>query len=101
MELLFVTLGGALLGLGFRYVLPGRGTHGVLLLPGVGAVVASAVWAVLTWAGWKFDGGWIWVVSLVAAGVVPALVGIFLSRERARGDVELLAQLSKAPLPVS
>jgi hypothetical protein len=100
MELLFVTLGGAILGLGFRYVLPGRETHGVLLLPAIGAAVAAAVWAVLTWAGWKFDGGWIWVISLVAAGVVPALVAILLSRGRVRSDVELLAQLVKAPLPV-
>ena len=96
MELLFVTLGGAILGLGLRYVLPGRERYGVLLLPAVGAAVASIVWAALTWAGWKFDGGWIWVVSLAAAAVVPALVALQLSRARRIGDERLLQNLSRA-----
>ncbi len=96
MELLFVTLGGAILGLGLRYVLPARDTYGALLLPAFGAAVASVVWAALTWLGWKFDGGWIWVVSLVIAGAVPALAGILLARGRRAGDAELLGRLSKA-----
>ena len=96
MELLFVTLGGAILGLGLRYALPGHDRYGVLLLPAVGAVVASIVWAALTWAGWKFDGGWIWVVSLVAAAVVPAIVALQVSRARRIGDENLLQSLSRA-----
>jgi hypothetical protein len=96
MELLFVTLGGAILGLGLRYVLPARDTQGVLLLPAIGAAVASAAWAGLTWLGWKFDGGWIWVVSLVVAAAVAALCGVILARERTAGDSEMLGRLSKA-----
>ena len=95
MELLFVTLGGAILGLGLRYVLRGRERYGVLLLPAIGAIVASAVWAGLTWAGWKFDGGWIWVVSLAAAGVVSIIVALQLSRSRRIGDADLLERLSR------
>ncbi len=96
MELLFVTLGGAVLGLGLRYALPGRERYGVLLLPGVGAVVASVVWAALTWAGWKFDGGWIWVVSLAAAAIVSVIVALQVSRVRRIGDADLLQRLSRA-----
>ena len=41
MELLFVALGGAILGLGARYLLPGRHTHGSVLVPAIGVIAAS------------------------------------------------------------
>jgi hypothetical protein len=96
MELLFATLGGAIIGLGLRYVLPKRDTYGALLLPAVGAIASAVSWEVLTWLGWKYSGGWIWVVALVASGVAAALVGILVGRRRAHGDVELFGRLSKA-----
>ncbi|QNE47517.1 hypothetical protein F1C58_11810 [Glaciihabitans sp. INWT7] len=96
MELLFVTLGGAVLGLAARYGVPKRATHGALLVPAIGAIVAAVVWAALTWVGWKFDGGWIWVVSLVAAGVVAVVASVVLARQRTEHDAELLASLSHA-----
>ena len=95
MELLFVTLGGVVLGLAARYGLSRRNTHGALLVPAIGAIAASVVWAGLTWAGWKFDGGWIWVVSLVAAGLVAVLASVFLGRQRTASDGELLLRLSR------
>jgi peptidoglycan/LPS O-acetylase OafA/YrhL len=96
MELLFVTLGGTILGLAARYGVPKRDTHGALLVPAIGAIAASVVWAALTWVGWKFDGGWIWVVSLGAAAVVAALASVFLGRQRTASDTELLTRLSRA-----
>jgi uncharacterized membrane protein YeaQ/YmgE (transglycosylase-associated protein family) len=96
MELLFVTLGGTILGLLARYVFPRRATYGVLLAPAIGAAVASVVWAALTWARWRFDGGWIWVVSLVAAGVVAGAFSLIASASRTRADAAMLARLSRA-----
>lgn len=96
MELLFATLGGALIGLALGYVVPGRRNFGALLLPALGASVAAVTWSSLTWVGWKFDGGWIWVASLAAAGVISLAVGIIISRVRTRGDIELLGRLSGA-----
>ncbi|MBC7763695.1 MAG: hypothetical protein H7201_18270 [Candidatus Saccharibacteria bacterium] len=96
MELLFVTLGGIVLGLAARYGLPKRDTHGVLLVPAIGAIAASVVWAALTWMGWKFDGGWSWVASLAAAGIVAALASALLGRQRRASDAELLTKLSRA-----
>jgi hypothetical protein len=96
MELLFVTLGGAILGLAARYGVPKRDTHGALLVPAVGAIVASVVWAALTWVGLKFDGGWIWVLSLAAAGVVAGLMSVLLARQRTASDMELVTRLSRA-----
>jgi uncharacterized membrane protein YeaQ/YmgE (transglycosylase-associated protein family) len=96
MELLFATLGGLILGLAARYALPKRETHGALLVPAIGAAVAAVVWDALTWAGWKFDGGWIWVASLVTAGVVSVLASVSLGRRRTVTDAEMLARLSRA-----
>ncbi|MCU1528826.1 MAG: hypothetical protein JWP75_2589 [Frondihabitans sp.] len=96
MELLFVTLGGVILGLAVRYTFPNRSTYGAALLPALGAVAASAVWAALTWAGWKFDGGWIWVASLLTSGVVAVLGAVVLSRTRMTSDAEMLQRLSRA-----
>jgi hypothetical protein len=96
MELLFAALGGAIIGIGLRYVLPKHGTYGALLLPAVGVVASAVIWEALTWLGWKYSGGWIWVVALVGSGIVAALVGILVGRTRAQGDIELLGRLSKA-----
>ncbi|WP_395242677.1 hypothetical protein ACGGZK_10840 [Agromyces sp. MMS24-K17] len=95
MELLFVTLGGAILGLAARYALPRRHTYGTVLVPAVGAGVAAIVWVGLTWLGWAWDGAWIWVVALAAAGVASALVALLLGPRRDQADAELFERLSR------
>lgn len=96
MELLFAILGGIAIAGGLRYLFPHRHTYGVLLLPALGGVVAAAVWAALTWAGWQFDGGWIWVASLVLPAVAAILVAMILGRRRDTADERMLQRLSKA-----
>ncbi|QHC66146.1 hypothetical protein Q0F99_14625 [Rathayibacter oskolensis] len=86
MELLFITLGGVLLGLAARYSLPHRHLHGSVLVPAIGGIVAAAVWVGLTWAGLAWDGGLIWAITLVVAAVVVLLVDVRLGRARARRD---------------
>jgi hypothetical protein len=95
-ELLFIVLGGVLLGFVFHYSLPAADTRGVLLAPAVGAVVAAVVWEALTWAGWPADGGWIWVVGLVLPGVAAIVAcRVAAVRRRAR-DTEQFARLLRA-----
>lgn len=94
MELLFVTVIGAALALILRYLLPKRGSYGILLLPGVGAVVSAAVWVALVWAGWRFDGTWIWVASLVAAGAAALVLALVLPGRRDAADSRMLRSLS-------
>jgi hypothetical protein len=97
MELLFIALAGAIIGLAARYTLRHRETHGVVLIPAIGVGVASVVWVGLTWLGLKWDGGWIWVITLAATalvvGVVDPLVGIY----RERADIATLVKLRAAP----
>jgi hypothetical protein len=86
MELLFVTLIAFCIGLGARYALPGRDAYGVALVPAIAAAVTAIVWVGLTWLGWKFDGGWIWVVSLAAAAVVSLVLTLVVPRVRTVKD---------------
>jgi hypothetical protein len=94
-ELLFVALGGALLGLGARYFLPGRHTHGAVLIPALGVIAASVLWVALTWAGLKWDGGWIWWITLVGTAVIVVAVDLLVGRVRAGHDDKLLHSLAK------
>ncbi|MFJ6171211.1 hypothetical protein [Curtobacterium sp. NPDC092190] len=86
MELLFAVLGGLIAGAVAHVVVPWRSTRGALLGPVVGGVVAAVVWEALTWAGWPYDGGWIWVVALVGAGVVAVVTEWVLGRRRTAAD---------------
>jgi hypothetical protein len=95
MELLFVVLISASLGLAVRYVLRGRETYGAALLPAVSAAVSSAVWVLLLWGlNWQFDGTWIWVAALVLGPVVAFIVGGILPRKRHDADRAQLTKLS-------
>ncbi|BDZ44564.1 hypothetical protein [Naasia aerilata] len=93
MELLFVVLGGILLGLIARYSLPHRSTSGVLLLPALGAAVSALIWVALTWAGLKWDAGLIWWITLLATALVCGAAALRLGRSRERADAARLSAL--------
>lgn len=94
MELAYVTVIGAAIGALARYALPGRRTYGLFLLPAIAAAVTAVVWVGLVWLGWKFDGGWIWAVSLAAATAASIAGALLIVRYRANADKRLLHQLS-------
>lgn len=96
MEFIYATVLGLGIGAVVRYLIPGRSTHGLLLLPGVGMIAAAALWAGATWIGWKPGGTWIWVVSLVGAALVSAAVALIAWRARIRIDERRFQQLSRA-----
>lgn len=93
MELLFVALGGLLLGLVVHAAAPGRDTRGVLLVPGIATAVAAGAWGLLSLVGLRADGTWIWVASLAASGVAAALVPVLTVRRRRESDRQLFARL--------
>ncbi|MBA4246887.1 MAG: hypothetical protein C0444_01135 [Microbacterium sp.] len=95
MELLFVTVIGAALALGVRYVVPGRHAHGLLVVPLAGAAATAAIWAICVWIGLPFDGGWIWVIALVGGPLVALALALTLPKRREHADAELLERLMK------
>lgn len=91
-----MTVIGAGIGLGLRYLVPRYSSYGVLLLPAVAAAATAIVWVALLWAGLTFDGTWIWVASLAAAGAASIAVALVLPRRRAEADARLFSELSGA-----
>jgi hypothetical protein len=94
MELLFVMLGSILIGIAVYLLMPRRESYGVALLPALSGAITAVLWAGLTWAGWRFDEAWIWLVSLIAGGAGCAVLGILLSRRREVFDERLFQELS-------
>lgn len=93
MELLFVTVIAAGIG-GLLIPITRRDDSlGYLLLPALSASVTAAVWVALVWAGLTFDGGWIWVISLVLGGAAALVAALVLPRRRAVADERLLHEL--------
>ena len=94
MELLFIVLIGVLVGLVGRTVLPNRALLGTLLLPAIGGSAAAIVWVALTWASWRWDGGWIWVATIAATVLSVAAAGMLIGRARAADDDRRFAELA-------
>ena len=97
MELLFVVLISASLGLAVRYLVRGRETYGAAVLPALSAAVSAIVWVSLLWGlNWQFDGGWIWLVSLAVGPIAALIAAITIPPKRASSDRELLSRLMGA-----
>jgi hypothetical protein len=96
MQIVYAIVVGAGAALLLRYLLPGRDTYGIVLLPALGAAVTAAVWAGMSWLGFDFDGswGWLWLASIGAAVVVSLVVGLLVGTRRARSDARQLHVLS-------
>ena len=96
MELLFATIIAIAIGFFVGYLTPGRDTYGSFVAPAVAGAATAAIWVALVWLGFTFDGTWIWVISLVAGGIVALVVVLALPRRRRAADAALLGRLSKA-----
>jgi len=94
MEIIYVTVIGAGIGLLLRYLVPGRQVYGVLLTPALAAAVTAVVWAGMTWLGVAADSPWIWVASLGASALVTAVVALVVSKRRDAADARALHVLS-------
>ena len=95
MELLFVAVIAAGLGLGVRYASGrDRTIYGLTLVPAIDTAVTMIVWVILLWLGFTFDGGWIWTYSLAAGVIVALIVALRLPKIRSVSDRAMLTRLS-------
>ena len=93
LSLVYVTVVGAGLGFLLRYLLPGRHTYGIVLLPAIGAAVAAAIWVGVQWfglLGFPLD----WLAALAGAVVISLVVGLLVGRARSASDARELHVLS-------
>jgi uncharacterized membrane protein YeaQ/YmgE (transglycosylase-associated protein family) len=86
---------GALIGLGLRYLIPGRQQYGLLLLPVAGAAAVCVTWAVGAWAGLSHEAVWIWLIAFSVASIVCIAIARALPPRREQADAELLARLMR------
>ncbi len=99
MELFFVALGGAVIGLAVRYLMPRRSTQGWALIPALGMAIAAAVWVLLTWLGLKWDGGWIWWITLGLTAIATVAANLIVGQRRMRSDQIMMMSLMKTGAP--
>jgi len=81
MEIIFILVYGALLGLMAPYLLSGREHFGVLLAPAIALVYGFVVWTVLTWVGLSYTDYWIWTITMLGMPLVM-IFGIRFIRTR-------------------
>lgn len=94
MGLIYIVVLAAGIGTVVRYLLPGRESYGLLLLPAASIVASVVVWGALTWVGVAHAEVWMWLVSL-AAGLLVSLGGaLYLPKHRAASDAALFERLS-------
>lgn len=81
MELVFILIYGALLGLMAPYLLSGRENYGVFLAPALALIYGFVSWTLLTWLGFKYTEYWIWTITMLGMPAVMIL-GIRFIRAR-------------------
>lgn len=95
MELLFVALGGAIIGLIAHYSLPGTVRRGVIVLPALATAVISVLWEGLTWLGLPAGEFLIWGISFAVAAIIAFGVGVILGHRRTASDDAFFSTFSK------
>ena len=81
MELAFILVYAAILGLVAPYLGIDIKPIGSLVPGAIAVVAGSIIWAVLTWAGLHYDEAWIWLVAMLG---MPAAMVIGVRRISAK-----------------
>jgi L-cystine uptake protein TcyP (sodium:dicarboxylate symporter family) len=72
----------AILGLVAPYIYARSEEYGALLPPAIALAVGSVLWGALTWLGFKYTEGYIWVIIMVVMPLVMVLVSSRLAHSR-------------------
>ena len=95
MELLFVALGGLIIGLIVRYSLPGRDMTGAVVIPALATAGAAIIWEILTWLRMPYNSPWIWVITFGLVAIKSVVVDIWLVRRRTKSDQRAFGAAAK------
>lgn len=94
MELVLIVTAAGLLGLTVRYLVPGRTSHGLAVMPSAGVIIGSIAWGILIWAGAPETAWWSWTIALGLTTVGTLSLALVLPRRRAAIDQALWATLT-------
>jgi hypothetical protein len=93
MELIFVFLASAVLGLLTRYLMPRRLLTGAALVPTAVTATACVLWEGMLWVGLVASIPLVsWLVVLVGATVAGVALNIWLTRSRLAADHATLSR---------
>lgn len=86
MEFAVIAFYAIILGLVSPYIHAQSEEYGALLPPAVALATGSVLWAGLTWLGFKYTEGYIWVICMVIMPLVMIVVcnRIASARQQAR-----------------
>ncbi|MEY4417597.1 MAG: hypothetical protein RIQ88_35 [Actinomycetota bacterium] len=82
MEIVFILIYGALLGLMAPYLLSGKEYFGNLLAPAIAWGFGFLAWIILTWVGLSYNDYWIWSVTMLGMPVAMILGVRFIRAKR-------------------
>lgn len=97
MELVLIVTAGGLIGTALRYLVPGRTSHGLAVLPATGVIVGSLVWLLVVWFGSPVDAWWSWVITLSVTTLATGYFAWWLPQRRAAEDEALRHVLVNSP----
>lgn len=87
---------GAIAGVAAHYALPHRTLRGVAVGPLLGAVLGTATWTAMTWAGVGPENGGIWAASIAVPALLTTLALRILSGRRETRDAKIRRELGVA-----
>ena len=80
----------AILGLVAPYIYAKSEEYGALLPPAVALATGSILWAALTWLGFKYTEGYIWVIIMVLMPVAMIVIARRMAHTRIKAREEKL-----------
>lgn len=81
-----------ILGMVAPYIHARSVEYGALLAPSVALITGSILWAALTWLGFKYTEGWIWIICMVAMPIVMIIVSGRVAAHRVKIREEKLGR---------
>jgi len=79
---LFIVIYAVILGLVAPYVGVKSDNYGSLVPTALGLVSGSALWILLTWAGFHYDQAWIWVLVMLGMPAAMWFGAKYLEKKR-------------------
>jgi hypothetical protein len=79
---LFIVIYAVILGLVAPYVGVKSDNYGSLVPTALGLVSGSALWILLTWAGFHYDQAWIWVIVMLGMPAAMWFGAKYLEKKR-------------------